>query len=143
MILRILFSSALALVSANAFASIAGTWQGPCEVRGDLSVKFTYVISEPDAEGNGTLAKTKIYYNDAACSVYGHTGRASVAYKLGEVSDDGVQNFDVLHRGTALFDIVKLSEDGNVLSFGAGYSRQESARPTVLSTTDRVFVRVQ
>jgi hypothetical protein len=148
MLFQKLFVAAAAFVSLQAFAadantsSIEGTWQGPCEVRGALSVKFTYAITAPDENGAGTVDKTKIYYKDAACEVYGRTGRQAVSYVIGETSEDGIATFDVNHRGTLLYDIVSLSEDGNVLTFGNDHSTKPDTRPTVLSTTDRVFTRV-
>ena len=143
MLINKLLLSALALTSFSAFGSIAGNWQGPCEVRGAKSVKFTYLFSEVDADGNGSLAKTKIYYDDAACSVYNHTGRATVTYKLADSAVEGILNLDVNHRGTLFYDIVSKSEDGKVLSFGDTDSRDPATRPTQLSTTDRVFTLIE
>ena len=141
---KILLIGALALAPVQAFASpIAGTWEGPCEVRGARSVKFTYVFSEADADGNGTLGKTKIYYDDAACTVYNHTGRMTITYSVGEETDAGYYPLDVNHRGTMFYDIAAVSEDGNVLTFGDQDSRDPATRPTQLSTSDRIFVRLE
>lgn len=135
--------AALSMGSASAYAqSIAGTWQGPCETRGELSVKFTYVITET-TERNGDIAKTKIYYSDAACSVYSRTGQQTVPYTLGTPDENGVYPLDVSHRGQVLYDIVALSDDGNTLIFGDKFSSAAEKRPTELSTSDRVFIKVE
>lgn len=140
MLFKKLLVSAAALFAVPAIAHpISGTWQGPCETRGNLSVKFTYVISDVAADGTGIIDKTKIYYNDAACAVYARTGRQAVSFVLSEPDADGIYNLDVNHRGTVLYDIVFASEDGQQLIFGDEYSRNADGRPTTLSTTDRVF----
>jgi hypothetical protein len=142
--LKLAFLATATLISLEAFASpIAGLWQGPCEVRGTRSVMFTYNISPLDDGGVGSIAKTKIYYDDTSCSVYNHTGRQTVAYRLGAASDDGVYPLDVMQRTRTFYDIVQLSEDGSQLAFGEKFVTTEDERPTVLSTTHRLFVRVE
>ncbi|WP_141732353.1 hypothetical protein [Oligoflexus tunisiensis] len=143
MTINTILVSVAAFMSLQAVASpIAGLWQGPCETRGTRSVKFTYDISEMDENKQGTIAKTKIYYDDEACSVYNHTGRASVAYTLGEPSAEGIYPLDVKSRTTVFYDIVTISEDGLTLTFGDAYTDSAETRPTTLSSDDRIFVRI-
>lgn len=137
--------SIFTLVSTHAVASpLTGTWQGPCEVRGDKSVSFVYEFSDIDAEDNGTLVKFKSYFNtDTNCETLSRNARAAVTYKISASDVEGIYNIDVNHRGTMFYDIFAISEDGNTLSFGDEDSRDPTARPTNLSTSDRVFVRVE
>ena len=141
---RYLIASALSLASTEALASpILGSWQGPCEVRGERSVKFKYEFSQLDEQGNGTLRKEKEYYKDAACADYARTGRAINTYTLGELDAEGRYPIDVKHNGTIFYNIVAISDDGLFLSFGDEASFDPATRPTKLSTTDRVFARIE
>lgn len=132
------------LLSGQTFASpIAGTWQGPCENRTNQSVMFTYVISETNEAGVGEIDKTKIYYHGLDCESYNRTGRAKVEYLLGEPSTDSIYPLDVNQRGRWFYDIVHVSEDGKILSFADKFATERADRPSVLSTSTRVFTLVE
>ena len=134
--------AAALFASGSALAiDTTGLWQGPCQTRGDVSVKFRYQFIQND-DSTGVIKKEKQYFFDKNCTEWHKVNQKDVAFAIGEEVSEGVHELNVKVTPTVtLYNIVSINEYGQLV-FADQAVREDAKRPQNLSSKDRIFNRI-